>query len=36
MKEYLDKKIKDLKQIRMKNAMIVASLRMENTKHQKV
>ncbi len=35
MKEYIDKKIKDIKQIRLKNAMIVSELRLGNTKNSK-
>lgn len=31
----MDKKVKDLKQVRMRNAMIIASLRTENSKHPK-
>jgi hypothetical protein len=35
MKEYIDKKIKDIKQIRLKNAMIVGELRLDNSKNSK-
>lgn len=34
MREYIDKKIKDIKQIRSKNAQIVTELKMDNSKNK--
>lgn len=34
VKEYIDRKIKDIKQIRIKNAQIVSELRLDNSKHK--
>lgn len=34
MREYIDKKTKDIKQIRSKNAQIVAELKMDNSKNK--